>query len=264
MTHQLTVAMATRMGAGQPNQDVAGLHGWVLYAQHNWLSVNLPVDSLGPTRVALTTGRDIGDGRRDARIAAELLSLPDGSGSIAAPEARDAFHRAHDAIRRRRVPGRAGGCAAALLTVGVDGSATVGAVGGVHVFRMVEGYAGQLTRGAGPGRLGGAGPVQLDTPYEFSALPGDRLIMCTHDLSDADLTGSAGTDGLYLAHRLAFGEGSRRDTLTVLVVDVARARPAGRDAHRVALQALADRPALEPLRPSSTQTEPEHLPDVVR
>jgi hypothetical protein len=274
MTHELAISIATRAGDGRPNRDVVGLHGWVLYAQQNLLSLTLPVHSQCPTRVALAAGRGAGDGRRDARIAAEWLSWPDGEPSMSARRALDAFRDADEEIRRRRVPGRAGGCAAALLTVGLDGHAVVGAAGGVHVFRMIEGYAGQVTRGDGPGGLGGAEQGTPDPPYEFRAFPGDRLIMCTRDLSDADLIGSGGRTGAQLAYHLAYGQGESAGgeggdgpgDLTAVVIDVARYLPDSRSARGASQPAPADRPALNGPRPAqaAARTEPERVPDVVR
>jgi hypothetical protein len=263
MTHELAISIATRAGKGTRNRNVVGLHGWVLYAQQNLLSLTLPVQSHRPTRIVLATGRETGAGHRDARIAAEWLSWPDGEPSMSAQRALDAFRDADDAIRRQRVPGQAGGCAAALLTVGIDGHAVVGAVGAVHVFRMIEGYAGQVT-GTGRGGLGGAEQGNPNPPYEFRVLPGDRLIVCTQDLSDADLTGTGDRTGGQLAHQLVYGGGEQGpDDVTAMVVDVARQRSDGRRARDAARPAPADRPALdEPSIPALT--EQERMPDVVR
>jgi len=272
MSHELAISIATRVGDGKPNRDAVGLHGWVLYAQRNLLSLTLPVHPQYPTKIALAAGRGAGDGRRDARIAAEWLSWPDGEPSMSARRALDAFRDADDEIRRRHVSGRAGGCVAALLSLGNDGHAVVGAAGGVHVFRMIEGYAGQVTRGDGPGGLGCAEQGSPDPPYEFRAFPGDRLIMCTRDLSDADLTGTGGRSGAQLAYHLAYGE-SGPDGLTAMVIDVVRSLPDGRRVRGVSQPAPADRPALTSPRPSpaaarpspaAPRTEPERLPDVVR
>jgi hypothetical protein len=255
MTHELVVSVAT--GARErSNRDVVGLHGWVLYARHNVLTVRLTPRPDHPTRVVLAAGRESRDGRRDARLAAELLSQPEPMKS--AEHALAAFRGADEAMRNRRVTGRPGGCSAALLAVALSGHAMAGAAGGVHVYRMVEGYAGRVTRGDGPGGLGGAERGDPGSPYEFRALPGDRLIMSTGSLSEWDLSGAGGRSGHDLAGRLAF-RGDGRPDMTVCVIDVERTKPGDRPNAEAVQPAPADRPALR-----APRTAADRLPDVVR
>ncbi|MEV4403025.1 hypothetical protein AB0J66_12645 [Actinoplanes sp. NPDC049598] len=257
MTHELVVSIATG-SRERSNRDAIGLRGWVLYASHNSLTVRLTLRAHHPVRVALAAGRETTDGHRDARLAVERLSAPDNEPVMSARQALTSFQEADRAIREQRETGRPGGCAAALLTVAVSGHAVAAAAGGVHVYRMVEGYAGRVTSGDGPGGLGGAERSDPGPPYEFRALPGDRLIMSTGRLSDADLDGAGDRSGHDQAGRLAFRSDGRPD-LTVCVIDVVRTGPGDRTQAEAGRSAPADRPAVR--GPWSAE---ERLPDVVR
>jgi hypothetical protein len=223
---ELAVFIATRRAGDRRNHDAVGVQGWVLSADQSSLSLRFPADQ-ETLRVALAAGGDTPDGGRHARLSADWLARRSMSAS---PELLErAFLDADDEIRRLPESARSAGCPAAALVIGTDGLAVAGGIGCVQVFRVVDGYAGRLTRSDAPGGLGTLDRNAGLPAYEFRALPGDRLIMCTRPPGDDDLD-DAGGDGAAVAHHLvdrAWRRGSA-DDMTAVVVDVVERRPPGR------------------------------------
>jgi len=223
---ELAVFIVTRRAGERRNHDAIGVQGWVMVADQSSLSLQFPARE-GALWVALAAGGDTADGGRHARLSADWLAR---RSAAASPEALvRAFLGADDEIRRLPESARSAGCSAAALAIAADGRAVAGGVGRVQVFRMVEGYAGRLTPSDGAGGLGTLDRDAALSPYEFRALPGDRLIMCTREPGDAELADAVG-DGAAVAHHLverAWHRDSAND-MTAVVVDIVGHRPPAR------------------------------------
>src|SRR5262249_11144756 len=129
-----------------------------------------------------------------ARLAADELSRQRPSANSAADHLVTAFKLADAAVRAATGTHNQGmGSTAAALTIDMYGRAMVANLGDVRVYRVLDGYLGQLpedhrmpedastvSRCIG-GRHGPARPYTC----ELSVLPGDRLLLCTDGVHDA-------------------------------------------------------------------------------
>jgi len=223
---ELAVHIVTRGAVGRRNHDAIGVHGWVMAADQSSLSVRFAV-APGAMRVALAAGGKTGHGGRYARLSADWLArrCTEASSELLV---RD-FLDADDEIRRLPESARSVGCSAAAVAIAADGRAVAGGIGRVQIFRMVEGYAGRLTPSDGTGGLGTLDRDRAVSPYEFRALPGDRLIMCTQDVPDVALAhagGDAPSVARYLVEQVYRRDPA--DDMTAIVLDIVGHRPPAR------------------------------------
>jgi len=260
-------AVATARGARLDNEDAVGLAGWVAYGDSGVvaeqgsqaaikpLEVLLPVERSGALLVALADGMGgVPRGGRAARIAAEALTAR--TGWLNEPEARSAFATAHARVLAASDERSVGmGCTAALVGLHYDGTVVVANVGDVRVYRVVEGYAGQLTRddrlvettekgsdavaieatsalvtrSVGGQRLTPADPHT----HRISVQPRDRLLLCSDGIYDAvdptdpeaglldpHPTGAAES----ILRRALAAPGYQGDNATVVVLDIRAVR----------------------------------------
>ncbi|WP_127504181.1 hypothetical protein [Actinoplanes solisilvae] len=209
------VSVVTR-GTGQHrNRDVIGLQGWVLHGDSSSLTLRFPARPETALRVALVAGGEDGEGRLSAERLGRPVTGPAVQGMV------DAFLGADDAIRQLPEADRSAGCSAAALTIGATGPAVAAGIGRVQVFRLVDGYFGQLTRSDSPGGLGTLNRSAEFRPAEFSTLTGDRLIIGAQSLADAEIAGVAGRSGPWLAQFLVDRVAADEEhEATVIVVDV--------------------------------------------
>jgi hypothetical protein len=220
---ELAVHIVTRRAGKHRNHDAIGVQGWVMVADQSSLSLRFPA-SPGAMRVAVAAGGDTADGGRYARLSADWLARR--SADASSEMLVRAFLDADDEIRRLPESARSVGCSAAAIAIAADGRAVAGGIGRVQIFRMVEGYAGRLTPSDGTGGLGTLDRSRAVSPYEFRALPRDRLIMCTQDVDDAALAyagGDAPAVARYLVEQ-AWHRDSASD-MTAIVLDVVGDRP---------------------------------------
>jgi PPM family protein phosphatase len=239
---RLAVTVATRRNARSSNEDAVGVGGWVLFGESpDPLHLDVPFDS--PVVVALADGMGGHPGGDvAARIAADHLSRPAAPGDLAA-----AFTRADAAIHAAAAvapPIRGMGATAAAVRVGTDGAVTVGGVGDVRVYRVVDGYLGQLTvddratdqPGAVTRWLGGYRRTEVRVRLSaHSVRAGERLLLCTDGLHDAvrpeELLSLLAGEPRVVAGRLLAAAGAERDNVTAVIVDaVGRAEPVVRAA----------------------------------
>ena len=247
------VVVATARNGTERNEDVVGIDGWVLSADSQGgpdepiamirpFEVSLPISFRRPLVIALADGMSgAPGGALAARIAAETLTITRGDAMNRALAAA-AFTEAHRRVREASSAATEGmGCTAAMVSVHKDGAVVVANVGDVRVYRLIDGYAGQLTVDHRP--ASGGGPATAVTrcvggireepaePHTFAAAlhPGNRLILCTDGVHDArDLTtvskslaaASPGQAALDLL--LAARERQAGDNATVVVVEIPR------------------------------------------
>jgi serine/threonine protein phosphatase PrpC len=228
---RLAVTVATRRNARSSNEDAVGVGGWALFGESpDPLHLDVSLD--GPVVVALADGMGGHPGGDvAARIAADHLSRPDATGDLAA-----AFTRADEAIHAAGAAAQAIrglGATAAAIRVGADGAVIVGGVGDVRVYRVVDGYLGQLTvddRNADqPGVvtrwLGGYRRTEVRVRLSaHSVRAGERLLLCTDGLHDAMRPGEllsllAGEPRSVVGRLLAAAAGVDRDNITAVIVD---------------------------------------------
>jgi serine/threonine protein phosphatase PrpC len=194
------VAACSRRNRQARNEDAVGLGGWTLQDRQLSMTVDLALSATAPTlRIAVVDGmggRPAGDAAA-VTVAGVLSAAP--SPGDARPRLTVAFERADEALRSTATDQTRGmGCTAALVEVSADGRARIGNVGDVRVYRVVEGYLGQLTRddrASDAGRrqdgrvtqwIGGLHPTFLDAhEYAVHLRQDDLLVVTTDGVHDA-------------------------------------------------------------------------------
>ena len=228
----LRLVAGTTRNVRPANEDTIGIAGWVAHAEAGGpLEVSLPVPAGAAVGLAVVDGMGgHAGGASAARIAAVRVTVDP------AEEVQDALAAADHAVRTAAIGAAAGmGATAAVLRVGSGGRCVVGNVGDVRVYRVVDGYAGQVTvddrpPGGPPGAvtqcLGGSGdhPV-LPHVHEFGVIDGDRLLLCSDGVHDTASIAAVPDDAVRLVTELlATAQVDGGDNATVLVVDVVGAR----------------------------------------
>lgn len=196
----LRLVVATTRNGRDRNEDVVGMNGWVISGEPaRPLQVVLPVGPGMPAAVALADGMGGAPaGDRAARLAAELLTCVIPSAEPGLAQLPEVFRDTHAAIREAARGTHHGmGCTAALIVVYADGTAVVGNVGDVRAYRLVDGYAGQLTEDHRPHATGSLVSKCLGGVHQAPSSPGlhqlvlrhrDRLVLCSdgvHDVTEA-------------------------------------------------------------------------------
>lgn len=226
----VTISIATACGDRGRNEDAVGVDGWVIVGDvQRPLRLERALADGACLRIAVVDGMGgVPDGDRAAQLSARLLTNAD-----AEPPMPALFDRV-DRLLRADDSGR--GATAAVVHLDATGTAMVANVGDVRIYRMRDGFAGQLTddhRVAGSRSLvsrclGGATANGAEPAVRVLRLMGgDRLVLCTdgiHDaLASAGVAEAADTDdGAVAAARVvaAAMEASGDDNATVAVVDL--------------------------------------------
>jgi serine/threonine protein phosphatase PrpC len=215
----IRIAVATARNLRSRNEDAVGVAGWTMYGEGvNPIDVYLAVTGSSPALVAIADGMGgQPDGHHAARIAAERLTCRREAVSPA-DVLTTAFRDADASIRAATDDRSRGmGCTAAAVLIRADGTATVANLGDVRVYRVLDGYPGQLTEDHRPYATGstvsrclGGARTGDPTPYwhQVPVHHGDRLIMCSDGVHDA-----IGAEGMLRATRHAH----RRTVLSSLV-----------------------------------------------
>lgn len=273
------VVVATSRHARSRNEDAIGVGGWALHGDHpDPLEITVPIGPNRPVAIAVADGMGgHPDGDRAARIAVEQLTRPAPPGE--STEITDAFRRADTAIRIAAADRSRGmGCTAATLSLGIDGCSTIANVGDVRVYRILDGYLGQLTvddRPSGAASsavtrcLGGYAPTTAEVHlHHLEWRPGDRLVLCTDGLHDAvALSGtrlpSSWDAPQLVAHLMrAALRADHGDNVTVALVDL----PAAKTTLVAAPTITFTESAAEPAEPPSPLPSPlpEHRSSLLR
>ncbi|MGH3885835.1 MAG: PP2C family protein-serine/threonine phosphatase [Pseudonocardiaceae bacterium] len=275
----LRVVVATSRHARSRNEDAIGVGGWVLHGDHpDPLEITIPLGPDYPVAIAVADGMGgHPDGDRAARIAVEQLTRPAPPGE--STEITEAFRRADTAIRIAAADRSRGmGCTAATLSLGIDGHSTIANVGDVRIYRIIDGYLGQLTvddRPSGAASsavtrcLGGHAPTAVEAHVHHLALrPGDRLVLCTDGLHDAVALSAkrlpSSWDATQLVAHLmrAALRVDHGDNVTVALVDL----PAAKTTLVATPTITLTEPAAEPAESPSPLPSPlpEHRPSLLR
>ncbi|MBL8929303.1 MAG: protein phosphatase 2C domain-containing protein [Kineosporiaceae bacterium] len=234
----LRVVITTRRNTRRRNDDAVGVSGWALHGDGpDVLDVLVPLPATGLAAVAVADG--LGghrDGDRAARIAVQLLSAS--STEVDASAAAAGRLVAADAAVHAAATGESAamGCTAALLVTDALGRAAVGNVGDVRAYRVVDGFAGELTQddrpdGAPTGVvlscLGGRDPSPIAPHVSALGLgPGDRILLCSdgvHDvLDEVALAGYAAGDATRAVTAVASAAvaAGSQDNVTAVLVDL--------------------------------------------
>jgi PPM family protein phosphatase len=214
MSKQVRLVIATSRNGRARNEDAVGVGGWVLHGEHpDPLEITVPIGPDRPVAIALADGMGgHPNGDWAARIAVEQLTKPGPPGE--STEIAEAFRRADTAIRvAAGAWSRGMGCTAATLFLGINGRSTIANIGDVRVYRVLDGYLGQLTvddRPAGSTSsavtrcLGGNAPTATEAHiHHFALRPGDRFVLCSDGLYDAVTLSAARLPSSWNAQHLA-------------------------------------------------------------
>jgi serine/threonine protein phosphatase PrpC len=258
---RLRLSVLSVRNARARNEDAVGIGGWVMQGDEVSLGLDLALSwPSPPLRVAVADGMGgKPGGHLAARIGAAVLSTgpPDDTGPR--PRLVVPFERADAQVRAAATADTRGlGCTAALLELDAEGNARIGNVGDVRVYRVVEGYPGQLTRDDRPAQagaeatgqvtqcVGGLHPRFLDPhQYDLAVEVGDRLLLTTDGVHDAvDVAAVAGQSQ---SDARTYVEAARsagaRDNLTAVVIHILDVR-AGSDRDGPKQPGSTVRPAL--------------------
>lgn len=222
------VSVATATGRRARNEDAIGMAGWVLAGDpHETARMDLPLRADRPLRIALVDGMGgHPDGDRAAALAARLLTSAEEEDMVAL------FTKVDKQIS---AAGNGMGCTAALLSLAATGDAMLANVGDVRVYRLQDGYAGQLSEDHRIEQsivarcLGGNEPTASRPAIRILHLRrGDRLLMCTDGVHDAVpenvVAAASADDGKTAATRLvqAAIAADHGDNATGMVIDFLR------------------------------------------
>jgi serine/threonine protein phosphatase PrpC len=233
----VVISIATACGERTRNEDAVGVDGWVVVGERTEpLRMERSLVADAALRIAVVDGMGgAPDGDRAAVLSARLLTDADASTTMSVLFDRvDRLLRADDSGR---------GATAAVVHLDATGTATLANIGDVRIYRMQDGFAGQLSddhrvpgsRSVLSRCLGGATANGAEPAVRMVRLVGgDRLVLCTdgvHDgLSSVGVAQAADAgDGTVAAARVvtaavAAGDG---DNATVVVLDLVAASQAG-------------------------------------
>jgi len=199
--------------------------------------VSLPIEVGKPVVVALADGMGgYPAGDEAARIAADQLTRL----ALSSADDLDAvFQQADAAIHAAAITDerRGMGCTASAILIQATGEAVIANVGDVRVYRLADGYLGQLTVDDRPASAPGAAPTGAVTRWlggvrrtvvrvhrhEHVLESGDRLILCTDGLHDVlslkTMQDCGHRDANRMAEGLVAAAGDEGDNVTVVILD---------------------------------------------
>jgi protein phosphatase len=249
------------------NEDAIGVGGWVLQGEDvNPLAVLHLVDADFPVAVAVTDGMGgLADGDVAARLAARQLTGRWSHQPGSEVSLRNAFRLADDVVHQEAPDGEPMGCTAALLIVRCDGTAIIGNIGDVRIYRM---YAGQLSQISEDDRVDDGGVVSRciggrhrtrTEPHELvlDVQPGDRLLLCSDGLYDVVpherirdvLRRETASDAVVDLMNDAKDVGEDNVTIVVVEFSASPQAPGQRSTARPARVAQPARPVAQPAPP---------------
>jgi protein phosphatase len=190
------ITLVTARSGRARNEDAVGIDGWVLHGEDvNPMNIVRHTSVDVSVVVAVTDGMGgIPGGAVAARIAARELTARRLHRPGSRSTLKAAFQRADDAVRGAGESVSKGmGCTAAVVIVRRSGTAVLGNIGDVRIYRLVGGYLGQLTRddrlnhdGVVSRCLGGRYRSSVEPhEIEIEVRPGDQLLVCSDGLYDA-------------------------------------------------------------------------------
>ncbi|MFC0541929.1 PP2C family protein-serine/threonine phosphatase [Kutzneria chonburiensis] len=224
---RVRVSLATAVGRRDRNEDAVGVDGLVCTGNSGipvHIDLIVPVDR--PLNIAVVDGMGgHADGDRAAVLAAELLS---------SDQTGDPVSLFGAISERMRAEGNGMGCTAAMLSLSATGNVVLANVGDVRVYRLQDGFAGQLTTDHRAGSsvvtrcLGGGEHSSFVPAVRLQALrSGDRYLLCSDGVHDAVrkealVAATSSSEGGEVVGRLVRDavETEHGDNATAVLVDV--------------------------------------------